>query len=324
MRTVRGSLIGISTGLILVLAAASPATAAAHFSFYPLPTSDAGVHSMAAGRDDNVWFTETSLSRIGRVTPSGVVTEFQLLQRAYPQNITAGPDGAIWFTEARLYGSYQGAIGRITSTGTITEYVFPPNNLPYDITTGSDGNLWVTFVAKSFLRRVTPEGVSTKFDFPNPNGAGRPQHIVSGPDGALWFTLQGTNQIDRMDPVSGSVIEYPLVTGTYPGEIASGPDGKVWFTAREEVGSITVDGQLTEYPVSLETIPAGVTTGPDGNLWFALYGTGALARMDPALPGAFTRFRIPGRESPDDLVVGPDGRLWFNQPQANQIGALAL
>src|SRR5947209_13652407 len=73
------------------------------------PNSDP--KGIITGADGNVWFTEDIGNRIGRITPSGVVTEFStgLSNAAYPRDIAAGPDGNLWFTE--FAGN---RIGRIT------------------------------------------------------------------------------------------------------------------------------------------------------------------------------------------------------------------
>ena len=67
---------------------------------------------IAAGPDGNLWFTDPEdASAIGRITPSGQITEFStsLNQATYPVGITAGQDGDLWFADA------EGAIGRIGS-----------------------------------------------------------------------------------------------------------------------------------------------------------------------------------------------------------------
>jgi virginiamycin B lyase len=56
--------------------------------------------SITEGPDGNLWFTEWSGNKIGRITPSGTVTEFTIPTAASsPNGIVAGPDGNIWFTE---------------------------------------------------------------------------------------------------------------------------------------------------------------------------------------------------------------------------------
>jgi len=54
-----------------------------------------GPYGIAAGPDGNLWFTEQSGNRIGRITPGGVITEFSTGISAYagPSYIATGPDG---------------------------------------------------------------------------------------------------------------------------------------------------------------------------------------------------------------------------------------
>src|SRR5258708_1766324 len=61
-------------------------------------TALSGVLDITTGPDGNLWFTEEFKQHVGRITPSGVVTEFSAGQ---DENIgiTAGPDGNLWFTE---------------------------------------------------------------------------------------------------------------------------------------------------------------------------------------------------------------------------------
>jgi streptogramin lyase len=90
---------------------------------FPVPTANSGSAGITAGPDGNLWFTEEIYkgtgnnqeiigSKIGRISPSGSITEFPLPGHGgiVPAEITAGPDGNLWFTEP---GSNK--IGRITS-----------------------------------------------------------------------------------------------------------------------------------------------------------------------------------------------------------------
>src|SRR5208282_4494157 len=97
-----------------------------------------------AGPDGALWFAEFYGNRIGRITTSGVITEYAVLTSdSYPMQITAGPDGALWFNEI-----YTNQIGRITTSGVITEYPTPTSDsYPYGITVGPDGALWFTELA---------------------------------------------------------------------------------------------------------------------------------------------------------------------------------
>ena len=55
---------------------------------------------IAAGPDGNLWFTEITGNKIGRITPAGVITEFPIRRRAPPRH-QPGPDGNLWFAEYR-------------------------------------------------------------------------------------------------------------------------------------------------------------------------------------------------------------------------------
>jgi virginiamycin B lyase len=56
--------------------------------------------AITAGFDGNLWFTEYTGNKIGRITPSGTITEFTIpTPSSTPLGIVSGPDGAIWFAE---------------------------------------------------------------------------------------------------------------------------------------------------------------------------------------------------------------------------------
>ena len=101
------------------------------------PSNPAGI---AVGPDGNLWFTEYSYlrmngmqqggNRIGRITPSGVITEFPLpapYRRA--DGITAGPDGAMYFTESPNNFT-SGVIGRIQAVTPVVPPPPPPPQMP--------------------------------------------------------------------------------------------------------------------------------------------------------------------------------------------------
>ena len=56
--------------------------------------------------------------KIGRITPAGVITEFEIpTPFSGPRALAAGPDGNIWFSEF-----HASKIGRITMDGVVTEF----------------------------------------------------------------------------------------------------------------------------------------------------------------------------------------------------------
>src|SRR5206468_646164 len=106
------------------------------------------------GPDGNLWFTETSPNKIGRITPAGVITEFQNPNSdSAPIGIVSGPGGKLWFA-----ANGNDALYSITTSG-----MFEPHALshsgPWAITVGPDGNLWFTSSQYSAIGKFSPTSV---------------------------------------------------------------------------------------------------------------------------------------------------------------------
>ncbi|OLC60558.1 MAG: hypothetical protein AUH89_03990 [Ktedonobacter sp. 13_1_40CM_4_52_4] len=117
---------------------------------FALPTSGFA-SEITGGPDGNLWFGGIRINEIGRISPSGTITEFPIsTPNSSPSEITSGPDGNLWFAGIRI-----NEIGRITPSGTITEFPIPTSyGAPTGITAGPDGNLWFT-VLSSMIGRIT-------------------------------------------------------------------------------------------------------------------------------------------------------------------------
>jgi len=81
---------------------------------FRLPSGRGAPDQIAPGPDGNLWFTIVAgiSPRIGRITPSGAITEFVLASDAAATDLVAGPDAAVWMTE--LAGERGGRIARIS------------------------------------------------------------------------------------------------------------------------------------------------------------------------------------------------------------------
>jgi virginiamycin B lyase len=65
-------------------------------------TAPAGARPIGiiAGPDGNLWFGENAANKVGRIAPSGIITEFPVpTPGAGPNGIMLGPDGNLWFSE---------------------------------------------------------------------------------------------------------------------------------------------------------------------------------------------------------------------------------
>jgi virginiamycin B lyase len=291
----------------------------------PIPGAASGPLGITSGSDGNLWFTQSTSSEIGRITPSGAISEFALPADSVPTGITAGPDGNVWFTE-----NYSDVIGRITPTGTITPFpLYYYVGDPEGITAGPDGKLWftATFDGGSRIGSITTSGdFSAEYDIEDRYAA---FDITTGSDGNLWFTQPDGNEIGTLNPTTGAQAEFSLPTaGSYPTAITSGPDGNLWFTEQDsdQIGMINPTTHVIhEFPLpTAASAPTGITDGPDGNLWFSERDGNQIGMINPTTH-AIAEFPIPTASSlPAGITAGADGNVWFAEYGGNQIGRVTV
>jgi virginiamycin B lyase len=233
-------------------------TKAGDVTEFPLPTPG-DPNDIAVGPDGNLWYVDSAAHLIGRITPTGSITEFTdgLTGSSAPTGITKGPDGAMWFTE-----SAAGKIGRITTSGVITEFSsnISGSDQPDDIAKGPDGNLWFTLNADpGGIGRITPNGDVTVFSSGLTMNSG-PRGIAPGPDGALWFTEStAPGRIGRIT-TEGDITEYSsgFLSILNPWYIAAGPDGNMWFTGNNVPGKV---GRITLPPLVRDLAADQIASG---------------------------------------------------------------
>jgi streptogramin lyase len=285
---------------------------------YELPPAGNPAGIVAGPEKEDLWFTNYSVSKIGKITTSGTITEYSLSTNGNePYLITVGPDGNLWFTDHK-----SNKIGKITTSGAITEYPLPEQSQPIGIVAGPEKtDLWFTESNSSEIGKITTSGTVTEYFLPKES---QPAGITAGPDGNLWFTDGGTSKIGKIT-TSGAVTEYSLPPGSEPRRIMAGPDGNLWFTdfATNKIGKITTSGTITEYSVPTGSGPEGITAGPDRNLWFTVRskgGVGEIGRITTS--GTITEYSLPKESQPVEIATGPDGNLWFTDVKTNKIGKI--
>jgi streptogramin lyase len=278
---------------------------------FPIPGTTPFPFGITAGPDGNVWFTMLSASKIGRITPSGIMTLFQ------PPNcpcdlegIVSGPLGDLWSAD-----NVNGLQLTVPGTGVSTvQNAGSPGKRPTGIAVGSDGGVWYTEESGNSIGRLYP-GIG-ETTFPLPVAGGSPLGIAAGPDGNLWFCELTGNKIGRIT-TTGTITEFPLPHPlSDPAYITAGPDGNLWFTEQgaSRVGRITPAGVITEFtpPDPRFSVSIGITAGPDGNVWFTEQGPNALGRIGRITPGGvITEYNVSMSNSLELITVGPDGNLWY-------------
>ena len=241
------------------------------FSRYPLPYGGR-VASFAAGSDGNLWFTDYSLNKIGKMDiNTHQVYEYSVpTSNSQPYGITTGPDGALWFTEYR--GQKIGRLDPLTQS--ITEFAVPTFcNSPARIMLGPDGNLWFNGYFRGIGQFNLKNSQFTAYHiFDGASG------IAAGPDGNIWFTSAAGSSVGRIDLSTGAITEYEVENGTaHFGDIVLGTNGNL-YTARDGYGIIgrvslvETEGYSDVYYVSADdsTVSLGASislgTGTNGNL----------------------------------------------------------
>ncbi len=266
-------------------------TVSGSFTEFPLPVAQSQPSAITAGPDGNIWFIENrcpacevdttaSIEVIGRITPSGTITEFNVPstqgKARYDTRggIVAGPDGALWFTEP-----VENRIGRMSTSGVISEFDLPApyGAFPVSIALSTDGHLWVASTGSNqdHLYKITTDsefGITSAttgswYD-PNQSGQGFSLEVLPGnvllaywytftPGGeATWITASGnfTGNSATLDgyQIVGSGAKFPpyfdaknvhaQLWGTLTFTFSDCTDGKVdWTTALPGYGAGTMN-----------------------------------------------------------------------------------
>jgi virginiamycin B lyase len=327
----------------------SVAQAAGLFKFtqYKVPTAGSEPRHITVGSDGNLWFTEgneiftpdsnmggTFHRNIGRITPTGEITEFRVEDdkcNCLLNDIVQGPGGVLYFTHNNS------GLGRITTSGVVLDVVVPVDEQGETITNAlgngiaAHGNdVWFTDFNNNSLWRYNV--LSEEFNrFEVPTQGANPYDVAVAQDGTVWFTEFHANQIGKLDPATGTIIETPVQGGPNgPRHIAIASDGNVWFTKRFDntVGRLEpATNEVTVFPTP-GAGPEDITAAPDGSVWFTQARFGNVARI--TANGVITE---EGRAVKDDpksgldsafgITIGPDGQsVWYTKPADNKIARL--
>jgi streptogramin lyase len=115
-----------------------------------------------------------------------------------------------------------------------------------------------------------------------------PHGLAADKDGNIWFTASFQGYIGKLDPKTGTIIEYHL-----PDPAARDPHtpvfdrtGVLWFTVQgaNMVGRLVPQtGEVKLQPVPTpNALPYGIAVNSGGVPFFAEFGSNKLASIDPA------------------------------------------
>jgi virginiamycin B lyase len=154
-----------------------------------IPTANSGPYGIATAPDLNLYYTESSVDKIGRIANLfNAQSEITLTPGTVPEGIVRGPDGNLWFAE-----NGPSKIGRLSPSSFSVTGEFPtltPNAEPTAMVVGLDGALWFTENGLDRIGSITTGGTVTEFASPV-TGLGL-NGIAVARDGSLWFCEPGT------------------------------------------------------------------------------------------------------------------------------------
>jgi hypothetical protein len=267
---------------------------------------------IAAGPDGNLWFNEFTFAGsgfIGRVMPSGAITEFALPTMQRINGIATGADGNIWISGTPVAGNF--TIAAVSpSTGMIVKSASIPTaqGNPEDLVSNPVDN---SIVAAGY----NEAGAS---DIYSVNTSGNPAATIVATQGAdmaaFWVMLA-----------------YGAGTIFVPNTIASSGGG--WSTL-----TLSASGYAQNIVPGIpgNNMAQGIAFGPDGNLYladdgqtpnsgaiFVLNASGnVLYNIPLSSPGVYPFQSVVGFGNP--MTVGPDGNIYFVESNNRKIGEIAL
>jgi virginiamycin B lyase len=335
----------IALGAVLSAAQAAPVGALKQFR---VPTDNSQPRYITEGSHGNLWFTEgneiftpnpddpdaggTFHRNIGRITPTGEITEFRIEGRD-PDNplptqcdcllndIVQGPDDILYFT------TNNNSLGRITTEGTLKPFIQTPFPVGGALVRHGD-DLWISdFNARSIWRYNITNNAFTEFSISNLG----PSSIAVDEDGIVWFadavvvdpSLPPQGVIGRLDPADGSVTTFNV--DGLPRDVSIATDGAVWFTERftpQGVGRLDpATGASTVFAV--DGGPEEIAPAAGGSMWFTRTTAGNIARISPDGTITAQSKAVKGSET-FGITVASDGNPWFTMMSANKIATFQL
>jgi streptogramin lyase len=290
---------------------------------FPVSTPIGG---MTAGPDGNIWFTEFEANKVGRMTPSGELTEFNAPTGSSSlQGITVGSDGNLWIADGGAP-----VIDRLTPDGVWTQFQLPAGyGTPAAIAAGPNGDIWFTDSQTAKLDRLTVTGQFSQFDLGNLIPGFSTTIAVDSQDN-VWVSDSQHSRVGRLANGQFTVMDVTGMRHPWATIRAMVTDaaGNLWFTEAggpdpaSHIGRITPDGTVSYYELLPGHGAVGLQFDAHGNLWFTEFSS--VGEISPST-GTVTEYDV-GTAIEWGPVFGSDGNLWsaWNFPNTAVIQQIDL
>lgn len=254
---------------------------------------------VARASDGTLWAAEYNGSRLYRVDPQGVRTEFRVNTLHYIRGMALEPGG-----DLLLVGDFNGAgteyrLIRRSAAG--LETVLWSNGLaePVSMVKDDSGNLIVANQRDNSLSKVLPSGAVQPFA----TGLNRPYGLARDGDGNLFVANTGNNTLVRI-ATDGSRQTYASGLNQ-PGDLALDANGVLFAVNRGDNSILRVPsaGTVEVLARGLANGPQGMQLDSSGNLLIA-NDDGSLRQKDP---NDQVTVLATGLSAPRDLVLDGAG-----------------
>lgn len=314
----------LAVGVTLSLGSAALAAPVGMLKQFKVPTANSQPRAITNGSDGNVWFTEgteftNSPAKVGRVTPGGSITEFDIdCNFCILTDIVQGPDDILYMTSNNPI---------LVRFDVATQTQLPSIDIP-DTGSASEiavhgDDVWLTADFNSLVRYKITTGQFTEFPLSFDKS---PADVVVDSAGDVWFTAPLDNTVNRLDPATGTVESFPVPDGLSPRSLAIATDGQIWFTSRftpQGVGRLNpTTGVVTTFLTPSNPGPEGIAASPDGTVWFTQTTKGNVARIDNS--GVITETKAVKNSETFGITVAPNANPWFTMMAANKIATVQL
>ena len=265
---------------------------------------------IALGPDGNLWTVLTGSAAnndVARISPAGVVEEFDVPALAGAVGIATGPDGNLWVTRPAKVARFAPA-----APAGATEFAVADLAGPRDITAGPDGNLWAA--AGDKLLRIPPANPTGYTAFPI---AGLDARGLAADGDRLWIASFGNGTIYSATTAG---VATPHAVGGGPQEVGAGAGGQVAYanpgSNPQTVGRLMNGGSPLDTPAPGD--PFGVAFGSDQAYWFAQFASDDLGRL--SADGEYSRLTgLSAASGPRHITTGPGNTLWVSLETAGKV-----
>jgi len=305
-------LVLLTVAMVVVIAAGVSAQTAVNE--WGISAAGGQPSNLATDSFGNLWFTELTGNRIGKINQNGVIQEYAVsTSDSQPWGIAVDSSNKVWFTE--FAGN---KIGNVTPQGAFGQDNVPTaDSKPAGIAVDSSNNIWFTESAGNKIGKFQPSN-SAFSEFAIPTANSQPWALALDSAGNVWFTERSANKIGRMTP-TGQFEEYALPTSSStPWGIAIDASGNVWVAEYDgnKIAMRTPSGSWTEYPMPTNNSkPTSLAVDKLGGVWYAGSGSNSIGRASDG-----TVIEKYSASSPFGIALDPSGNVWFTEQSANRIG----